>query len=245
MRITKVETPEVVSRQLEWFKATKSSIAPLPVLGGYEYSYVPGTNADDVLSVYYYLENRVWTLPALESDRGDYASYLYGLCRKTNVCPEPMCAILRWSCTSDKLVHGDATLENFLQTAEGIVPIDPGLSRGFNHPYNDIGKLLQSCLTHWDVIRHGASIKPYPETSCGVPMDRVIPIDRVSVASLMSHWVRILKNAGRHPGRVGEYGYKVIGALQEALKGEVDGLAIYNESRELVSSLLKAAAEGG
>jgi hypothetical protein len=95
--------------------------------------------------------------------------------------------------TPVRMVHGDATMENFL---EGGLAIDPGHPRGLVYAETDRGKLLQSLLCHWEVVKRGW--EPYHKP---IPFE-VMPTD---VFMLWAHLVRLLNHTELHSHGVLEY----------------------------------------
>ena len=215
MIIRKIEPLELGNRQITFLNLMRSKgnypiyedaySQGVSVDRSYAYGWIVGCQPTDYKKVYNWLEKNVWCRsPLTEDDRytiDDYCAYLTSIA--------PIGSDLEWlnklatlrddlSC----LTHGDCTLENFVETDSGeIVPIDPGLPRGFNHRENDVGKLLQMWLTHWAMIKTDA---PFAKVEPYQPIG--FPVTWYSLASLLGHWWRILKNKDRHPPQVAVYG---------------------------------------
>ena len=203
MVINKHEPESVVDRQCRFLAlVTPQRKIERVANDRYTYEYIPGVNASCISSVFEYLKDHVWIKQALQKDKEyNYVAYL----QQITDTDSKVLSVLEELDNSDTLVHGDATLENFLQTSEGITCIDPGMPRGFCHFENDIGKLLQSYLTHWQAVRHGSKALPY------YPLPVSLEVTNGSIASLISHWYRIVKNYERHPESVQRY------AVQQAI----------------------------
>ena len=102
-------------------------------------------------------------------------------------------------------VHGDATMENFL---EGGVMIDPGHPRGMPVVQCDRGKLLQSLVCHWEVVKRGW--EPY---TCRIPFTPTYE----DVLMLWCHLVRLVAHNDLHSEKVREYGRLCLVAVREVL----------------------------
>lgn len=202
MIIHKSEPKQVIDRQCSFF----SQVVPERKIiknssKSYSYTYIAGVNASSLLHVISYLKEYVWIHPPLICDTTEYYwDYLTGIAQTH---PRVL-SLLKELSTEQILVHGDATLENFIQTFDGVTCIDPGMSRGFCHRENDKGKLLQSYLTHWQTIRHGLPPIEYRE------LPACLSVNNGSIASLISHWYRIIKNHERHPSIVRRYGLNCV-----------------------------------
>ena len=235
MIITKKEPKQLMDRQCAFFaKVVPKRLITKVSHDTYNYSYIPGVNASSLDMVLNYLQKNVWKHSFLVGDRIDnYVNYLSQLEPKPHSKVLDLLETLKTSC---QLVHGDATLENFLQTKNGITCIDPGMPRGFCNKENDIGKILQSYLTNWQAIRHGSDFPVFQ------PPPPLLEITNMSIASLISHWHRIIKNHARHPQIVRRYGLQqAIPVLTKAIE-ESDNTTGYrwlpNQVREIYCKLL-------
>lgn len=207
MLISKVEEPELMNRQLRYFTATNGLKCEVNGDGSYHYEYIPGQMCTDVHEVFLHLSRKIWNRPPLGvCDADHYPSYIKQLCLQFNiVLPHQIeLAILETfhSMSPVVLCHGDATMENFIQTDHGIVDIDPGLPRGFNCQENDIGKMLQSILTCWERVRHDVVVE-------WRNIDQLV-VTRSSIVALLTHWIRIVKNKHRHPEYIETYARNVV-----------------------------------
>lgn len=220
MIIEKTEAAAVAYHQIRWLgELGQVHIRENQSLSGdrvtYRYKFVPGQAAVYVGPVLRFLQDKVWTLPPLTQvqDRSDleYLAYIEGLVLQLDLDLDV--DLLSVGGAGKHLVHGDACLENFIMTENGIVAIDPGLPRGFNNRYNDLGKICQSVLTHWQFIKYGCVLLVPPGAMMSMEINYQV------ISSLLTHWVRILKNENRHVARVGRYGRKaVVPILQQALR---------------------------
>lgn len=88
-------------------------------------------------------------------------------------------------------IHGDLTAENVVVRCQGrpattsadLCFIDPGRPRGMVFMENDEAKMLQSIVTHWELLR-GRVAEPYelfPEMTWR----------KVHLEMLISHWIRL------------------------------------------------------
>lgn len=211
MRILKKEMPDLAKFQTNWLARVHPERNTSWKAGdaGYEYDFIPGIPAQDPAAVIEFLSCNVWNRPAfadVEPDPNGYLQYVIRQAQKAAVRGfEPSLLDLGVTHTPVCLVHGDATLENFLYTESGIVAIDPGLSRGFSTRNNDRGKLLQSCLTQWNLVKYGQ-----PTHTPLALFDYPLSVDYFTVSSLITHWIRIIKNEHRHAPRVGRFGREVV-----------------------------------
>lgn len=230
MLILKQEPEEVCLRQRLFFsKVGKGPEVVDSDYGWYKYKFLPGEAPAHCNKVMDYLNKAVWRHQPLMVDEVHsttaYCDYLRSLKSTKGIdVNEQVLEILQQHIdTAPKvLVHGDATLENFVEYEDKITPIDPGLPRGFNTVENDKGKLLQSYLTSWHWVNSGSSRMIYIQSlQHGVTT--------VTLCSLLSHWYRILKNADRHRKFVQRYGYEVAvptltRAILEQVKEDTDPL---------------------
>lgn len=210
MIIKKLELPHVCERQLAFFQGTNRG----PTVhdsgnGWYEYEYVPGKQVDNAGDLLSYLRRWVWKLEPLSphdesDDRYMYCDYLRHLKKLDIPVEDKILDVLQDHIDKTKpvLVHGDATLENFVSSQIGIVPIDPGMPRGFSTVENDKGKILQSLITHWSAV----SVEDHRLVIADAMLAEA---NLVTICSLISHWYRILKNAERHRRYVEWYGYNM------------------------------------
>lgn len=227
MLITKQETPELNTRQYHFLTLVRpeyplSSTWDAERVRSYSYDYIPGEETDRIRSVIAYLKKRVWCRSALTSDHQysiqDYIAYVKSIV--------PTGSHIEWLTGLRELplhgapilVHGDCTLENWIDNNQNgeVVPIDPGMPRGFNHRENDIGKLLQSCLTFWKTVKSG-------NKSDSLTLDHLCSVYEVtwfSLASCLSHWYRVLKNKDRHPSQVGDYAEEQVIPFFTAVLGD-------------------------
>lgn len=219
MLITKVEPQELVDRQLDYLVRVGDPAFQLhrATPTTYRYNYIPGVQATNVGIVLDHLETHVWSKSSISScDSGAYYGYILELIKQHRIkisqkAIHLVCRVSEQWLDSAQLVHGDATMENFIATDHGVIGIDPGLPRGFCHPDNDKGKLLQSVLTHWDLVRHGSQTT-YRNQSA-------LEVTQATLVSLLTHWIRIIKNADRHPKHVEWCGRKcVIPILERELE---------------------------
>lgn len=221
MYVSKQESKELVSRQLEFFtKVPSCSLleAESELLDSYTYNFIPGVSCTYQTSLRF-LSKEVWNQEPLKQDNTCLNDYLYyvGTIAENKGLEVRIALDILDDLNSKQpcLVHGDATEENliFTENAE-VVPIDPGMPRGFSLPENDLGKLLQNVLTHWIFIKFKTgSLKNWADVIVNYEVNSYI------VASLVTHWVRILKNADRHSKRVERFGTNsVIPTLIESLE---------------------------
>lgn len=229
MIVEKREDGEVISRQLEFYRRCGhgpkicSTGITYHSITYYTYEFVPGVTPNDYGKILLFLGDHVWCKPPIpgEDTLKNYYGYILTLNDEYSInlskqVKEILCRVSeRWE-KPVHLVHGDAMLENFVQTHDGIVPIDPGLPRGFCHMDNDIGKLLMNALTQWTSIRHGRAVQwslNIDDASIGV-----LKVDESTLCSLLTHWIRVIKNGKRHPARVERYGREcVVPALSKVL----------------------------
>ena len=209
MLVTKTEPRRLAARQLlllRKFSLVKDIRYLSPTQ--YSYEYVIGSHRTDYDAIYKHLSSKVWNNKAFPDEEENYLDYLLSIKKTIPSCLE------RYIKAEGRLVHGDCTLENILFTEKGIVLFDFGLPRGYTSIANDIGKLLQCWMTHWDIIKH----QNIPTTK-NSPIHFPVDITTEHIASLLTHWYRIIKNAGRHPKRVEDYGLEVvIPVLEESVK---------------------------
>jgi hypothetical protein len=231
MQIRKTEeSPILVRRQIEFLQLFRDDIVSINETS-YEYEYTVGlTSNHNPDSLVEFLKNKVWSGSPLMKDvlfpsTIRYAMYITDLYQYLFNCPIPesleqaitdLCRIFPVC-----LVHGDCTFENFIcpsNNKQSIVPIDPGLPRGFCNKENDIGKLLQSSMTYWSVFKHGKTPKECKEFF--VYFSPQLEVSGYSLLSLYTHWIRILKNANRHDRAVFKYGSEiVVPVLEKELMG--------------------------
>lgn len=224
MLITKDEPEAICQRHAVFLRKIRPEF-PIEVKTStsYVYNWIPGSQPTNIDAVYRYLRSKVWGHSPIEGDwnplqQQAYVTYI------RYIRPTVPALILReigrlTEIGNPCLVHGDATLENFLVVEDGgeskVVPIDPGHPRGFVHPNNDKGKLLQSYLTHWRTLKEGVE-----------PVEFYNPfmlVTTASVISLLTHWYRLVRHHERHRPAVLRHGCEtVIPELERAILARLE-----------------------
>jgi len=212
--VTKTEESEVlITRQIKFLESQKIETEQIDSWS-YKYRYVYGQILHNPVLLYRFLEDNVWNQQPFSFDLREHEAYANYICSlahnlELSVVDGLHAAIVEMCLEPKVLVHGDSTLENFIERPTGeIVPIDPGLPRGFNTKENDIGKILQHCLTYWSYWKRFED----PDRSIYRVkyLARLNVVTGYSILSLYTHWIRILKNATRHSPDVTQYGSHVV-----------------------------------
>lgn len=228
MLVTKTEfSVALTTRQIEFLSLFCNDIVPVAA-DSYRYKFRIGTEVQCPKKLYTFLAENVWARPLFRKDVEDYVAYMVPLLEPVSGTVErsyaysAICGLADYASLERCLVHGDATLENFIDTPDrGIVPIDPGLPRGFCHRENDLGKILQYCLTYWPVLKNKGTVEKSRDRIATIASMGVVT--GFTIASLLTHWLRIIKNADRHEPTVKEYGVAVaIPILVRELRGIIE-----------------------
>jgi hypothetical protein len=218
-RIHKEDSPEAVQRHLAFFSQLPEPHRPSGIVARdgacfYSYDYVEGqhprTQAE--VDIVYEVAQRVLWKPRATDPLLTHASVVaycsYAL-NRANSFPadrhllnfdgmravERAIQILTGTdpalFTPVAMVHGDLTMENVIITPKGMVVfIDPGHNRGCLVRELDEGKILQSTLLKWDLMNRTSGfflVRPPG-----------LVINRLNVAFLITHVVRLLCHPERH-----------------------------------------------
>lgn len=209
----------LVDRQVAFLQQYRNDIVRVSSTR-YKYQYTVGCVAQDPTHVVHFLQSEVWNRQPLDMDHVDlqyadglaYLGYLASHAERANILVRPSV----WNSVEAMLqsryytlVHGDCTLENWiLSEDQNLIPIDPGMPRGFCSPHNDLGKILQSCLTYWGYIKQTASLSDCKRQVHQLGMLGVC--SGFALVSLFGHWIRIIKNIDRHSEGVRRYGFYTV-----------------------------------
>lgn len=197
-RVYKQEPVDLVQHQLAFMCAVRTTPGGLRIITAkqYSYRYVEGENATDFDAVVRAARRYIWSYEP-DQDQGaanttgrlsaasrrDYINYVMKRCTGLPVRLEAvknrLADLLKYALTPARCVHGDLTLENCIDTGNGIVFIDAGRPL-LPCVELDLGKLAQ-CL---NALR--PDIQPRISDTLRIELQR--PTVR---AFELSHWIRL------------------------------------------------------
>lgn len=223
MRIIKHDEPEIIDRQLEFFESVSPKLRPIRIKrtrdNAYTFEWVEGKEASSIKHVEMLagkLPDEIWRRnsepePPTTGERLTYIRYVMGKARSVtddrhelSIFDHMMTlGLLRDQVFGARQVHGDLTMENIIvrSNGKGFALIDPGHPRGLYCEEIDISKLMQSIVTHWEVALGKRKI---------VPTVTFMKLRPVTVALLLSHWIRLLAHREKHPKKALQYGKRVV-----------------------------------
>lgn len=215
-------SPEDRNHQLMWFRRNPS-ISPKDTHAqpeGYYYEWVEGecpVRPERLPDLLKFCEQKLWAPPGEDRRLDLYSQFylkhlvsvLFDLDRpdSTQIMLNllTLLPLYNWTFTPVAECHGDLTLENVVDCGDRFVFIDPGFHRGLPCRELDEAKLMQSL----EELLYQRLNRWRPD-SFVVDWYYAKTRSLVHLALLLSHYVRLLRHAAKHPAwRVEHAKYRI------------------------------------